>query len=129
MNKDNILIKAFKNLKNKLLLMDILNETKEYVRDELGFGEITQVIKKTSNKFFTCPNNSPIEYCTKDNMEDSFLVNTSSGEVLIIKQIYYGLNFEAPCDSTKVLIYDEYNNLLFDSSVKKEDAKTLRLDK
>jgi hypothetical protein len=128
--KNKLLKKYLMELKNKLLLTNIWTYTKTYVSDNLGLGNIVEVIDYYKKNFTTCPPHSPIEYFEKDNVKKIFTVKTSKGNTLFITQYSYGLNFESPSDFERLIIQDSNYNILFDSYIHKElDIKKLKLDK
>ncbi len=128
--KHKLLKKYLMELKNKLLLMNIWTYTKTYVSDNLGLGNIVEVIDYYKKDFTTCPPHSPIEFFEKDNIKEIFTVKTSKGKTLIITQYSYGLNFESPCDFERLIIQDSNYKILFDSDMQKKlNIKTLKLDK
>ena len=106
----------FKNLKKKILLSEIWIEVKQFVDLELDMGNITEVLQKKRKKFSTCPAGFPPEYCSKDNVEETYIVETDKGIILQVMQGYYGLNFEDSCDRTAFSILDANSKLLYNSS-------------
>ena len=77
--KNKLLKKYLMELKNKLLLTNIWTYTKTYVSDNLGLGNIVEVIDYYKKKFTTCPPHSPIEYFEKDNVKEIFTVKNIKG--------------------------------------------------
>jgi len=115
-------VKVFlKNLKNRIRLLDIWTEVEKYVKDNLDMGNIVEVLEKEQEKYYTCPKGCPSEYCSRENITEKFVVKTDKEIKLILVQKYLGLNFEAPCDNSIFMIYDENNNLLYDSSNKENN--------
>ena len=105
-----------KKFRKKILLSEIWIEVKQYVDKELDMGNITDVLQKKRKKFSTCPAGFPPEYCSKDNVEETYIIETDKGIILQVVQGYYGLNFEEPCDRTAFSILNANSEVLYNSS-------------
>ena len=117
----------FQNIKKKIQLSGIWDAAKRVIEEELNMGQIKDVLQKKEDKFYTCPKGFPSEYCSKGNIEETFLVETDTGAIIQIMQGYYGLNFEAPCDKSIFKILDANNKVLYES--KEEDFQKKKKDK
>ena len=112
----------FENIVNKIKISGIMDDAKDYIRDNLKMGSVVEVLDKSQDKFYTCPQGYPPEYCTKENIVETFIVRTITDDVLKIKQGFYGLNFEAPCDHSEFEIYNDQGELLYNSNKKEKES-------
>ena len=114
---------SLKKFKNSIMLSEIWDDAKKCVAEVLNMGNVVEVLGKSKRKYETCPENFPSEYCSNSNIDVEFAVKTDNGKSLIIVQKYLGLNFEAPCDDTLFIIYNENREVLYDSSKEKDNNK------
>ena len=70
----------FGNIVNKIKISGIMDEAKDYIRDNLKMGSVVEVLDKSQDKFYTCPQGYPPEYCTKENIVQTFIVKTITDE-------------------------------------------------
>lgn len=108
-----ILKQKIKNLINYIRINSIDTNRKEYILNNLNSGKIEEVLSVNRNKFYTCPKGYPSEYCTKENIEEEYIIRTTTGVIFRIVQIYKGLNFEAPCDDYEFSIFNKSNELIY----------------
>ena len=110
---ENSIKKALKKMQVAFQKCEIWDDAKDYLRDELHAGEIVDITDTKTRKYYTCDSGFPSEYCSKENIEKDFYVVTSTGEKFVIKECAFGLNFEAPADSTIFYIYNENKEIIY----------------
>lgn len=94
--------------------------------DYLKKGKIIKVISYDKKKFSQSNASVPVEYLVQENLVTTLKVLTENREIFIIKEEYLGLNFESPCDTYKLTIFDSDGNVIGNNNDLDEYLKNKR---
>lgn len=104
-------------------------ETRDFFSNYLNNGEIIKLISYNENKFDTCSSNMPSEYFSNQNIISEAEILTENNETYIIREEYWGLNFESPCDKYILKIIDINNNIIANTEDYYEYKKNKKKEK